>query len=69
MAGGIVGAIVVTAVVRRLMRGQSQMIASLLARLFGGIALDGAGIGIPFPIRTLDIPSGSPLERLAASET
>ncbi len=32
-------------------------------------ALDGAGIGIPFPIRTLDIPSGSPLERLAASET
>ena len=31
-------------------------------------ALDGAGIGIPFPIRTLDIPSGSPLERLTASE-
>ena len=28
-------------------------------------ALDGAGIGIPFPIRTLDIPPGSPLERLA----
>ncbi len=29
-------------------------------------ALDGAGIGIPFPIRTLDIPEGSPLARLTA---
>ena len=29
-------------------------------------ALDEAGIGIPFPIRTLDIPAGSPLARLTA---
>lgn len=28
-------------------------------------ALDAAGIGIPFPIRTLDIPEGSPLVRRA----
>lgn len=27
-------------------------------------ALDGAGIGIPFPIRTLDLPADSPLARL-----
>jgi small-conductance mechanosensitive channel len=31
-------------------------------------ALDDAGIGIPFPIRTLDVPDGSPLAALVAAE-
>jgi small-conductance mechanosensitive channel len=31
-------------------------------------ALDEAGIGIPFPIRTLDIPAGSPLAHLGDRE-
>ena len=31
-------------------------------------ALDEAGIGIPFPIRTIDIPEGSPLRRLGPAE-
>lgn len=31
-------------------------------------ALDGAGIGIPYPIRTLDIPSGSPIANLASAD-
>ena len=31
-------------------------------------ALDRAGIGIPFPIRTLDIPAGTPLDRLGTAE-
>ncbi len=64
VAVGIVGAIVVAAVVRRLMRGQSQMIASLLARLFGGIV---AIAGLVYGLNSVGVAIGPLLGALGVA--
>lgn len=64
VAAGIVGALAVAAVVRRLMRGRSRMVASLLARTFGAIV---AMMGLVYGLNQVGVAIGPLLGALGVA--
>lgn len=64
VAAGVLGAMLAAAVVRRLMRGQSQMVASLLARTFGSIV---AVVGLVYGLNQVGVAIGPLLGALGVA--
>ncbi len=64
VAAGVLGALIIAALVRRLMRGKSQMVASLLARTFGGIV---AVVGLVYGLNQVGVAIGPLLGALGVA--